>query len=168
MGRIPRPSVVGQQIIHRIREALVVELLNKSNRVTACLVGISFPGFTVLDTETVHFFGNVVAANPFDAVSQMGQQFRQIRFAGNGHLRVCKAVCNGSLSYGGSPPSENAKQPPEYPLFTVGYTGRRFSYCFLLLSRHTGSHGLDVAGQVPVRCWEPSAVSPPSQVLTLA
>ena len=93
LGRVPRPVAVElQQVVHCLREALATELLEEGDGVPTLAGGVAPPASAILDADAVHLLGGVVAAQPPHLVAQVGQQVRQVRLLGDGHLLWGKAA----------------------------------------------------------------------------
>ncbi len=85
--------MVGEQVIHRFREALVTELLEERDGVPALVVGVPKPSPPILDAEAVHLRCSVVAADPLHRVAKRGQQIRKVCVSGGLHFGVLETQC---------------------------------------------------------------------------
>ena len=137
--RVPGPALIGQQVLHRLREALVLEPLEKGNGVPADSLRVAEPGAAVLDVETVYLLGGMVAADPLDLVSQGGQQIRQVRFLGDGDLRTRNAMSCVCLQKSSPLFHKTQNSPAGHPI-VLGYPAGLFP-SFILLFCGVALHG---------------------------
>ena len=101
---VPGPAMVGQQVIHRLRETHPAERLEEGDGVAALPGGVAFPSGGVPDADAVHLRRGVVAADPLQGVAQRGQQAQQIRVLGDVQFRFREAI-GQVFTQNGSPPS---------------------------------------------------------------
>ena len=122
--------MVGQQIFHSLRKALIAEPLEKCNGISPCILGVAEPGAAVFDAEAVHLLGSVIPSDLPDLIPQMLQQVRQICLPGDLHLRIRKPIVCACLRIVHLL-SKKQKTARRDTLFTGCLSGR-FS-CFYLL-----------------------------------
>ena len=93
VGGVPGAAMIGQQVIHRLRETHPAELLEEGDGVSALVRGVTLPSGRVPDADAVHLRRGVVAADPLQRVAQRGQQAQQICVLGEIQLGVREAIC---------------------------------------------------------------------------
>ena len=87
-GRPSWVSLPGQQVLHSLGEALVVEVLEEGNGIPAHALGVAEPGAAVLNPQAVHLRCGVVTADGPDLIAKRCEQVRQVRVPGGLQLRL--------------------------------------------------------------------------------
>lgn len=114
-GSVPYAAMEDQQILHRLRETLSVEMLEEGNGVPTNLLGIAVPGAAVFDAQAIHLFGGVIAPDPYHLVAKGCQQVRQVCATGDLHFMFGETGLSGFCSDGYSPQFSKGKTCPRHP-----------------------------------------------------